>query len=150
MMHNKYNVEMLIEKKIAATLIKKGDWVLLKRKESQKRKLAPLADGPFQVTKIGMNTVTLQFPSNSRAHPTVNISRVQPYFGPRRQLLMAPPNDDTAHEYEVDRILGYQKRRGKDYYYIHWKGYPAEDDTWEPKENISKTALKIWEQQSGK
>src|SRR5437762_9787321 len=70
------------KKKIATTLIKKGGWILLKRKESQKRKLTPLADGPFQVTKIGTNTVTLQFPSNSRAYPTVNISRVQPYFGP--------------------------------------------------------------------
>src|SRR5438477_9630348 len=136
------------KKRIAAILIKEGDWVLLKRKESQKRKLAPLADGPFQVSKVGTNTVTLRFPSNSRAHPTVNISRVQPYFGPRPQLLTAPPDDDAAHEYEIDRILGYQKRKGKDYYYIHWKGYPAEDDTWEPKENISKAALKIWEQQS--
>src|SRR5213078_3120564 len=136
------------KKRIAAILIKEGDWVLLKRKESQKRKLAPLADGPFQVSKVGTNTVTLRFPSNSRAHPTVNISRVQPYFGPRPQLLTVPPDDDAAHEYEVDRILGYQKRKGKDYYYIHWKGYPAEDDTWEPKENISKAALKIWEQQS--
>jgi len=136
------------KKRIAAILIKEGDWVLLKRKESQKRKLAPLADGPFQVSKVGTNTVTLRFPSNSRAHPTVNISRVQPYFGPRPQLLTAPPDDDAAHEYEVDRILGYQKRKGKDYYYIHWKGYPAEDDTWEPKENISKAVLKIWEQQS--
>ena len=107
------------KKRIAAAIIKEGDWVLLKRKESQKRKLAPLADGPFQVTKIGTNTVTLQFPSNSRAYPTVNISRVQPYFGPQPQLLTAPLDDDAVHEYEVDRILGYQKRKGNDYYYIH-------------------------------
>jgi transposase InsO family protein len=138
------------KRRSAITLIKEGDWVLLRRKESQKRKLAPLADGPFQVIKVGTNTVTLQFPSNSRAFPTVNISRVQLYFGPRPQLLTAPPDDDVAHEYEIDRILGHQKQKGKDYYYIHWKGYPAEDDTWEPKENISKTALKIWEQQSKK
>ena len=138
------------KKRIAATIIKEGDWVLLKRKECDKRKLAPIADGPFLVTKVGTNTVTLQFPSNSRAFPTVNISRVQLYFGPRPQLLTAPPDDDVAHEYEVDRILGYQKQKGKDYYYIHWKGYPAEDDTWEPKENISKTALKIWEQRKKK
>src|SRR5947207_8177265 len=138
------------KKRIAATIIKERDWVLLKRKECDKRKLAPIADGPFLVTKVGTNTVTLQFPSNSRAFPTVNISRVQLYFGPRPQLLTAPPDDDVAHEYEVDRILGYQKQKGKDYYYIHWKGYPAEDDTWEPKENISKTALKIWEQRKKK
>ncbi len=131
-----------------AALIKEGDWVLLKRKESEKRKLAPIADGPFQVTKVGTNAVTLQFPPKSQAHPTVNISRVQLYFGPRPQLITAPPDDDARHEYEVDRIMGYRKRNGKAYYYIHWKGYPADDDTWEPKENISEATLKVWEHQN--
>ena len=70
----------------AAALIKEGDWVLLKRKESEKRKLTPIADGPFQITKVGTNTVTLRFPPKSRAHSTVNISRVQLYFGPRPQV----------------------------------------------------------------
>jgi hypothetical protein len=121
------------KKRTDAALIKEGDWVLLRRKESEKRKLAPLADGPFQVTKVGTNAVTLRFPSNSRAHPTVNISRVQLYFGPRPRLVTAPPDDDARHEYEVDRIMGYRKRNGQETYFIHWKGYPAEDDTWEPK-----------------
>src|SRR5438046_3190815 len=93
-------------------LVKEGDWVLLKWKESEKRKLAPIADGPFQVTKVGTNAVTLRFPPKSRTHPTVNISRVQLYFGPRPQLVTVPPDDDTRHEYEVDRIMGYRKRNG--------------------------------------
>ena len=131
-----------------AVPIKEGDWVLLKRKDSEKRKFAPLADGPFQVTNVGTNAVTLRFPSNSRAHPTVNISRVQLYFGARPQLVTAPPNDETMREYEVDRVMGYQKKNGKEYYYIHWKGYPAEDDTWEPKENLNEAALRSWEQES--
>ena len=100
-------------------LITEGDWVLLKRKESDKRKLAPIADGPFQVTKVGSNAVTLKFPPKSRAHPTVNISRVQLYFGLRPQLVTAPPDDEAGHEYEVDRIIGYRQRNGKEYYYIH-------------------------------
>jgi hypothetical protein len=33
--------------------------------------------------------------SNCRAHPTVNISRVQIYFGPRPQLVTEPSDDDT-------------------------------------------------------
>jgi hypothetical protein len=133
--------------RMAATLIKEGDWVLLKRKESEKRKLAPIADGPFQVTKVRTNAVTLRFPPKSTAHPTVNISRVQLYFGPRPQLATAPPNDDAGHEYKVDRVMGYRKRNGKEYYYIHWKGYPAEDDSWEPKGNLNEAALRGWERQ---
>ena len=133
------------KKRIAATIIKEGDWVLLKRKECDKRKLAPIADGPFLVTKVGTNTVTLKFPSNSRAHPIVNISRVQLYFGPRPKLTTAPPDDDAGHEYEVDKVLGHQWKNGKEYYYIHWKGYPAEDDSWEPRENLSPETIIVWE-----
>ena len=136
------------KRRMAAGLIKEGDWVLLRRKESEKRKFAPLADGPFQVTKVRTNAVTLRFPSNSRAHPTVNISRVQLYFGPRPKLVTAPPDDDAGHEYEVDRVMGYRKHNGKEEYYIHWKGYPAEDDTWEPKKNLSEATLRAWERQS--
>jgi hypothetical protein len=127
--------------------IKENDWVLLRRKAGEKRKLAPIADGPFKVTKVGTNAVTLQLPKNSKAHPTVNISRVQLYFGPRPEILTEPPKDDAQHEYEVDRILGRRIRNNREEYYIHWKGYPADDDTWEPKTNISQAALKAWEQQ---
>ena len=133
------------KKRIAATIIKEGDWILLKRKECNNRKLAPIADGPFLVTKVGTNTVTLKFPSNSRAHPIVNISRVQLYFGPRPKLTTAPPDDDAGHEYEVDKVLGHQWENGKEYYYIHWKGYPAEDDSWEPRENLSPETIIVWE-----
>jgi hypothetical protein len=54
---------------------------------------------------------------------------------------MEPPKDDAQHEYEVDRIMRQRTREGVEEYYIHWKGYPAEDDTWEPKANLSKAAL---------
>lgn len=125
--------------------IKIGDWILLKRKESEKRKLAPLADGSFQVVRVGMdNTVRLRVPLRSRTHPTVNISRVRLYFGPRPQLVTAPPDNEATREYEVDRITGYQKWDKKEYYYIHCKGYPAEDDMWESKEHFNEAALRSW------
>ena len=112
-----------------ATLIKEGDWILLRRKESEKRKLVSIADESFLVTRVDTNVVTLRFPPKSRAHPTINISRVQLYFKPRPQLVTAPPDDDARHEYKINRIMGYRKRNGKEYYYIHWKDYPADDDT---------------------
>jgi hypothetical protein len=87
------------KKKMIAALIKEGDWVLLTRKESEKRKFDP--NGQFHVKKVGTNAVALRFHSNSRAQPTVNISRVQLYFGPRQRLVTVPPDDDTGHEYDV-------------------------------------------------
>jgi hypothetical protein len=125
--------------------IKVGDWVLLRRKKAQKTKLAPIADGPFQVLEIGTNSVRLKFPKNSRAHPWVNISRVQLYFGPRPEIFTEPPKDDIDHDYPVDRIMGHKVMNGVDHYYIHWKGYPAEDDSWEPVTNLTPESLKLWE-----
>jgi Chromo (CHRromatin Organisation MOdifier) domain len=37
--------------------------------------------------------------------------------------------------------MGHKVIKGKDYYYIHWKGYPAEDNRWEPHENITPEVL---------
>jgi hypothetical protein len=70
---------------------------------------------------------------------------VQIYFGPRPELITAPPKDDSEHDYPVDRVMGHKRIHGEDYYYIHWKGYPAEDDSWEPKTNLSPQTLKKWE-----
>jgi hypothetical protein len=88
------------------SIIKEGDWILLQRKQSERWKLAPIADGPFKVISIGTNAVTLKLPKNLRAHPMVNISRVQLYFGPRPEILTESPKDNTQHEYEVDHIMG--------------------------------------------
>jgi len=128
-----------------APLIKEGDWVLLRRKKEQQFKFSPIADGPFQVTQVGTNNVTLKFPSNSKAHPTVNITRAQLYFGPKPEVITAPPADFTDQEYPVDRVMGKKTMDGKEYYYIHWQGYPADDDSWEPRENLSQQTITNWE-----
>jgi hypothetical protein len=125
--------------------IKVDDWVLLRRKKEDKRKLAPIADGPFKVIAVRKNAVTLKFPRNTRAHPTVNISRVQLYFGPRPEKFTEPPKDDTDHNYAVEKVLGRKVVNGQEYFYIHWKGYPAEDDSWEPRTNLSPETLQLWE-----
>jgi hypothetical protein len=125
--------------------IKVDDWVLLRRKKEDKRKLAPIADGPFKVIAVRKNAVTLKFPQNTRAHPTVNVSRVQLYFGPRPERFTEPPNDDTNHDYVVERVLGQKTVDGQEYFYIHWKGYPAEDDSWEPRSNLSPETLQLWQ-----
>jgi len=124
--------------------MKVGDWVLLRRKKADKVKLAPIADGPFQILEVGTNNVKLKFPKNSTAHPVVNISRVQLYFGPHPEIFTAPPKSDAEHEYPVDRVMGHKVVKGIDYYYIHWKGYPAEDDSWEPVTNLNPQTLKSW------
>jgi len=40
-------------------------------------------------------------------------------------------------EYEVERILKSKLRQGRKYYLIKWKGYPNEENTWEPEESFT-------------
>ena len=48
---------------------------------------------------------------------------------------------DDKLEYEVEAILRKRlSKRGRghrDEYLVHWKGYPSEEDTWEPKSNLT-------------
>ena len=102
-----------------APSMKPGDWVLLRRKKADKTKFVPIADGPFQILKVGTNNVELKLPKNGTAHSIVNISRVQLYFGLRPEIFIEPQKNDTEHNYPVDRIMGHKIINGVDHYYIH-------------------------------
>ena len=52
-------------------------------------------------------------------------------------------------EWKVERILNKRKIRGKDKYLVCWKGFIAESDTWEERENLKNTkeAIKEFEKE---
>jgi len=49
----------------------------------------------------------------------------------------------------VERILNKRKVRGKDKYLVRWKGFTAESDTWEGRENLEniKEVIKEFERE---
>ena len=49
----------------------------------------------------------------------------------------------------MERILNKRKVRGKDKYLVHWKGFTAESDTWEGRENLenAKEAIEEFEKE---
>ena len=50
---------------------------------------------------------------------------------------------DGCKEYEVESILDSQIWQGKLEYFVHWRGYPISERTWEPTLNFSNAPEKI-------
>ena len=52
-------------------------------------------------------------------------------------------------EWKVERILNKQQVRGKDKYLVRWKGFTAESNIWEGKENLenAKEAIEEFEKE---
>ena len=53
-----------------------------------------------------------------------------------------PPPDviEGEEEYEVEAIVGHQKRRGQTQFLVKWLEYPVSENSWEPEENLDNAA----------
>jgi len=126
---------------------KVGDLVMLSTKDLKyqmvRRRTEKLTErfiGPYKVKEIiSSNAVKLELPSTVKIHPVVNISRIRRYViqveGQKKEQ-PAPVIIEGEEEWEVERILNKRKVRGKDKYLVRWKGFTAESDTWEERENL--------------
>ena len=133
---------------------KKGDRVLLSTKdlvfkERPTKKLTERDVGPYAIKEVVLsNVVKLQLPSLMRIHPVINVSRIVRY---KKQVKGQKKKKgklvevEGVEEWEVEKILNKKKMRGVEKYLIRWKGFTAEGDTWERKENL-KNAEKLIEE----
>ena len=139
---------------------KVGDLVMLSTKDlkyqmigKRTEKLTERFVGPYRIKEIvSSNAVKLKLPSTVKIHPVVNVSRVQRYVGQvegQRKEQLAPVIIEGEEEWKVERILNKRKVRGKDKYLVRWKGFMAESDTWEGRENLenAREAIKEFERE---
>jgi len=124
---------------------KKGDQVLLSTKdlvfkERPTKKLMERYVGPYAIEEVvSSNAVKLRLPSSMRIHLVVNVSWIVRYkeqVRGQKKEEGKPVEVEGVEEWEVEKILNKKRMRGVEKYLIRWKGFTAEGDTWERKENL--------------
>ena len=141
---------------------KVGDLVMLSTKDLKyqivRRKMEKLTErfvGPYKIKKVvSLNVVELELPTTIKIHPVVNVSRIHRYryigqVKRQRKEQLAPVIIKGEEEQEVERILNKQWVREKNKYLVCQKGFTAESDTWEERENLKNTkeAIKEFEKE---
>ena len=113
------------------------------------KKLTERYVGPYTIEEVvSLNAVKLRLPSSMRIHPVINVSWIVRY---KEQVKGQKKEEgklievEGVEEWEVEKILNKKKIRGVEKYLIRWKGFTAEGDTWEGKENL-KNAEKLIEE----
>ena len=137
---------------------KKGDQVLLSTKdlvfkERPMKKLTERYVGSYAIGEVvSSNAVKLRLPSSMRIHPVINVSWIVRYkeqVKGQKKEEEKPVEVEGVEEWEVEKILNKKKMRGVEKYLIQWKGFTAEGDIWERKENLKNTEELIKEFEQG-
>ena len=109
--------------------------------------------GSYKIKKIVLsNAIELELPSTVKIHPVVNVSRIHRYVGQveeQKKKQPLPVIIEGEEEQEVERILNKRRVREKDKYLVCWKGFTAESDTQEGRENLknAKEAIEEFERE---
>jgi len=130
-------------------LIKVGDLVWLEstniRTDCPSKKLSERRYGPYEVLELkGETSYKIALPKEMECmHDTFHASYLTPHKGSKflsqkRKLPPPPEIIGDELEYKVEQILNSRKTRARQMEYkIHWKGYRKDDESWEPKRNLS-------------
>ena len=124
-----------------------GDLVLLSTKDLKQQikgrrseKLTECFVGPYKVKEIiSSNVIELKLPKSIKIHPVVNVSRVQlykPQVEGQKKILPKLVIIEGEKEFKVEKILNKRMIRGKEKFLVRQKGYIAEEDIWESRENL--------------
>ena len=122
-------------------------------KERPSKKLMERYVGPYIIKEVvSSNAVKLQLLSSMRIHPVVNVSQIVRYKEQVKGQKVEegkPVEIEEVEEWEVEKILNKKKIRGVVKYLVRWKGFTAEGDTWERKENLKNVEELIKEFEQG-
>ena len=108
------------------------------------KKLDDKRYGPFTIIEIvGPHAYKLDLPATMRIHPVFNTVKLRPYVPDPiigRPVDPRPPpviTEGEEPEWEIEYIKDSKLVRGRLHFLIKWQGYPHEDSTWEPADNLN-------------
>ena len=141
--------------------LKVGDEVLINphslelvETKGKGHKLVQRKIGPFEITQvISPMAYRLRLPDTYPMHNVVNIQHLIKYHrSPDQQRpRLANPRDllKSSEEYEVEKIVGKKRNKGRLLYRVRWKNHGAEDDTWQTARDLRNAPelLKEWKAQ---
>ena len=113
------------------------------RTDRPSKKLDFKRQGPFEILdKVGSRAYKLKLPATWKVHPVFNVVKLRPYIeenipGRRKAKPRPPALIEDVEEYDVEEILDSRIIRNKLHYLVKWEGYPHEENTWEPLENVT-------------
>ena len=118
------------------------------------RKLMERYIGLYTIEEVvSMNVVKLRLPSSMRIHLVVNVSWIVQYkeqVRGQKKEEGKPVEIEGVEEWEVEKVLNKKKMRGVEKYLVRWKGFTAEGDTWERRENLKNVEELIEEFEQGR
>ena len=123
-----------------APQLKKGDKVYLLTKnlktKRKTKKLDHVKVGPFLIAEQkGAVSYRLELPPDARIHPVFHISLLEPAHPDATLQTTFHYQEQEDDEYEVEKIVDYDRKSQR--YLIKWKGYPSDENTWEPLTNLN-------------
>jgi hypothetical protein len=135
-------------------MFKTGDLVMVNMKNMKTKRPSKKLDhkklGPVKVVeKIGKRAFRVELPPQAKNHPVFHVSELEPYRQSKTDGRHQPPPPVEEIEGESNYVVEsigksrLNKSRKRVEYLVFWEGYPPEEATWEPFENLEDTAEKL-------